>query len=271
VQSKVADHQVRVALPSAYGPWLQGTPGISRAIGRALAAATLDELAHLRATIEAAGVPCDAWCVPRSAADGAFHGAVAALFDRFYLNTEWGWAGFWTERAPAAIRAYLGAFWGALEAAGRADLHVGWTLVPNSMLAGSTDAELATWAAGCHETALEVYLPGDPSLDPHTGLAKWRARAGRIGVDQPATVMVEHGDLLGYLAALSHPEHGAHLWTLASTAAYFAGAWLDKKAAVVSVLGWIRGDVVAGRRASPERAQVLALADALERETGALL
>jgi hypothetical protein len=48
-------------------------------------------------------------------------------------------------------------------------------------------------------------------------------------------------------------------------------AWLDKKDAVVNVLGWVHGDAVARLRAHRKRADVEAVADDLERETGRLL
>lgn len=229
VRAALPGREVRVALPTAYGPALQGTlarPG-QRTLGDALCPPTPDGLRALRQQIEAAGVPCDGWCVPRGdgdvAAEGDLHGRLAGLFDKFILNFEAGWPGFWTRPADvAATNGYLTAFWDALGAAGRADAltgEVGLTWVTNSMLAAVPDDAKRAWIDGTHYDALEVYVPGDPNLDPARGLARWQQVLGRLGVTgRDVVAILARGDLVADAATYSHPTRGVQLWTLQSAA-----------------------------------------------------
>ncbi|MCR4374431.1 MAG: hypothetical protein NUW22_06240, partial [Acidobacteria bacterium] len=208
----------------------QGDPGIDRTLGDTLTARTPEGYGELRARIEAAtGLPCDGWCVPRGTGDpateGTLHGQIAAQFDNFYLNTEWGWPGFWTcPNDVDAIKAYLTAFW---EAAGeRLAGKVLMTWVPNSMLTAASDDAKRAWIDGTNGDVLELYVPDDPNLDPYLGVAKWQKELERLGIDfpwRPIVPMVEHGPLTDYIRDLSDPTHGVHLWTLESTHDYFVG------------------------------------------------
>jgi hypothetical protein len=239
VRRRAPRREARVAIPTAYGPWLQGTEGMQRSLGDDLAPATLEDLAFLRTELEARGVPTDGWCVPRGTGDcaeeGRWHGEVAALFDRFYLNLECGWDGFWTRpRDPEAARAYLGAFWTRLEDLGRAealDGQVGCTWIVNLQADGRLGAmpramsaeSMREWVAGTSFDLLETYGPGGEylgALDPARDLPAWRTYLRSLGIRRRALVpmLAPPNNWRAQAGRWGRGARGAHLWTLASAA-----------------------------------------------------
>jgi hypothetical protein len=213
--------QTRVLLPTLYDDYPQQV--VTRTIGDALAIDNAEDAAAVRAAIEAEGTPCDGWSVPRGTGDieaeGYAHGLVASKFERFVLNWEEGWSGFWTENGAAAVNLWMTGFWRAVSDAGAAERlqgRVGITFVTNlTMRNAATDDEVAAWVGGSHYDALEAYLPGDPGLDPGKALAIWQGRLARIGAtDRPVVVILEHGDLPALVAQYAHPTYGAQVWTL---------------------------------------------------------
>lgn len=261
-------HETRVAIPTCYGPYLQGQMErpLYRTLADELCPASIEGVAALRARFEAAGFPCDGWCVPRSPANGILHGQVAGQFERFFLNTEWGWGGFWLYAANVpAVEQYLEEFRRNSVGVGR----VGWTMVPNTMLDISTNGELRAWAQGTDVVCLETYTPEDPNLDPFKGLNRWFDRAGPLGITQPATLMLEKGDLGDYLANLTEATFGVHLWTLNTTRAGIAAlpdseepmpdppivepGYSELEKRLIGALGYAHGDLVAQLRAETNR------------------
>jgi hypothetical protein len=161
---------------------------------------------------------------------------VAALFDRFYLNLECGWDGFWTRPADAgAARAYLGAFWTRLEELGRAgalDGQVGCTWVVDVQADGGLGAmpramcaeSIREWVAGTNFDLLETYGPGGEyhgSLDPARDVQAWRAYLRGLGVRRRAVVpiLAPPNDWPTQAGRWGQGSRGVHLWTLASCAA----------------------------------------------------
>lgn len=263
-----------VILPTLYDDYPQQE--CRRTIGDALAIDSAEDAARVRAQFEAAGVRCWGWSVPRGtgdvAAEGAKHGAMAAVFETFVLNFEDGWEGFWTADGRAVVDTWLGGFWSA-PGTEHLDGHVGVTMVTNSaMLHAVSDDEARAWCEGTHFWALEAYVPGDPGLDPANSLRLWRERLARIGqADRPVVLILERGDLVGDVERFAEPTWGTQIWPVESALAvnWPAAAppaqlpaaepepcdrpWQAKRPLVLSSAGVIRGDLVAALRAEANR------------------
>ena len=223
VRAAFPGRTVRVAIPTAYGPYLQGAMArpTYRQLGDALCPADLAGVAALRALFEAAGYPCDGWSVPRGRLgdsllsdrdEGAFHGSIAALFARFYWNFEAGWSGFWTEAASVqAATDWVTGYWStAGDALGG---NTGITWVTNSMLTAVPDPAKKVWLGGSNYDILEAYLPGDPNLDPQRAAAIWAATLNALAITgRPVYELVEN-DIAKYVSGAAP----WHLWTLQAT------------------------------------------------------
>lgn len=229
-------HRTIVLLPTVYGGWPQQALS-RRTIGDALAVDSPEDCAAVRAAIEAEGVACGGWSVPRGAGDpwteGYLQGQAAAQFDLFILNYEQ-WKSrendpaeeYWVHpQDPNPVNRFLDGFYAALGDEGRAgQVKIGLTYVTNSMLANAGDDVERAWLARVDFVALEAYYPGDVNLDPANSLAKWARHCREdLGIEPvPACAIVAQGDVVADAAAVSDPELGVQVWTLESAA---TAAW----------------------------------------------
>lgn len=271
-------HQTEILIPTLYDDWPQQV--LSRTLGDALAIDSIDDAATVRALIEADGISCGGWSVPRGTGEiygeGYKHGQVAALFDHFVLNYEDGWSGFWTDDGRWAVDEFMRGFQDGL---GGARPRLGVTFVTNTaMLQAVSPDEAAAWLEHADYVAIEVYVPGDPGLDPDLGAARMRDELAAAGhPDVPIVCILERGDLSTLAAAESHPELGVQVWTIGAALQHtwpdiapppppdVDFGWLAKKDLVVGLAGELQNvadqfGIEAGRKSGPRKSMVLALA-----------
>lgn len=283
------DHTTVVYIPTFYDDWPQQVLS-QRSIGDALAIDNAADAANVRAQIEAEGVLCGGWSVPRATGDaydeGYKQGQAAAAFDYFILNFEDGWAGFWTQNGTYAITQFLTGFWDALKAGGRdsSNFLLGLSFVTNTAMLQAVDAEEgAAWFGGVHYVCVEAYVPGDPGLDPANSLRRMQAELDAAGFpDMRVVCILERGDLVALAQEFDHPELGFQVWTVAVAVAatwpvpednggddvdlpQVDWAWQAKKDVVVSTTGELvavrqQFNDEANRKAGPRKKEVNRLA-----------
>lgn len=204
----IPDHETVVYLPTVYDDWPQQVLG-KRALGDALAVDSPDDCAAVRAAIEATGVRCAGWSVPRGTGDadaeGYLHGLYAATFDEFILNYEQWRSGegqdeeYWVHpQNPAYVHLFMGGFNRALRDQGRVGkVRLGITFVTNSMLVSAGDDVERAWLSYVDYVALEAYYPGDRNLDPANSLRIWREHCiNDLGIEPvPAVAILAGGDV----------------------------------------------------------------------------
>lgn len=275
-------HRTIVLLPTLYDDWPQQALS-KRAIGDALAVDSPADCASVRQAIEACGVACGGWSVPRGTGDayaeGYAHGQAAAQFEVFILNYEQ-WTArendpseeYWVHPQDSSyVNAFMDGFEQALAEAGAAPI-IGLTYVTNSMFTNAGDDVERAWLRRVNFVALEAYYPGDRNLDPAKSLELWAKHCTddlRIAA-VPACAIVAQGDIVTDAQTVSDPAWGVEVWTLEEAArAEWPAAdeppteapvpepeapaepepidipWQQKRGLVINTLGLIHGDELA--------------------------
>lgn len=209
-------HRTVVLIPTLYDDWPQQV--VNRSIGDELAIDSPDDAWNVRAAIEFFGVPCGGWSVPRGTgnvlAEGYKHGLTARYFDHFSLNFEAGWQDFWAPDGRWYVDEWFKGFNDGLQ--GHRPQRLGVTFVTNTaMLQAVSASEGAAWFEQVDYVGIEVYLPGDPGLDPARGTERMRAELAAAGhPDLPIVCILEQGDLPALAQQFSHPDFGVQVWTV---------------------------------------------------------
>lgn len=242
-----------VALPVCYGEYLQGEMERPqyRMIGDELAPNTFEGIAELRGAIEAEGINCWGWSVPRgntrsNYSEGYKHGQCASLFPHgFILNTEWGWDGFWTTpQDPGSWTDFASGFWDAIrdmgmsQRLGGSSARVGATFVvniqPNGSLGAMLNASNEDFDKAVMDSvgflAAETYGPlPDGGLDPAKDIPWLQGYAERLGFSGPSAKRVvgimepkPDGSIIGQLTDWDmSAKYGGHVWTLKEMAGLY--------------------------------------------------
>ena len=240
-----------VALPVCYGQYLQGemeNPQF-RLMSDELSPTSFEGLAALRGEIEAQGINCWGWSVPRgntgdNYSEGYKHGQCASQFPHgFLLNTEWGWNGFWTTPTdPGSWDQFASGFWDAIRDSGMSQrlggsaARIGATFVVDIQSDGVTTGSMLQASTVEFDRAVmdavgflmaETYGPdADGSLDPAKDipwLSDYAVRQGFSGstAKRVVGIMAPHTDN-SMVQQLSDwdttAKYGGQVWTLSEAA-----------------------------------------------------
>jgi hypothetical protein len=208
-------------LPANFGAWPQAQ--CRQNLPPDMRLKSPDDVASVRAIVEAAIVGFGLWSVPVARVDSRQSDVnIPTLCAKFaeaagYWIGNWEPAEFWIENDdPAVMDDWWTQFWNALDDPDAMSGNVAATVIPNSWGMSAYKNSLVNLAAGCGALALEVYgglqtAQEYPSLWPKEGFLTVRA----TGIDANLIPILALANLQSEIKQAYRLGHGnVHLWCI---------------------------------------------------------
>lgn len=202
-------------LPTHFGQWPQSQ--CNQSLPADMLVAAPQDVAPIRAAVEAAGLGFGVWGVPVDLSSPELAASFAAAAGYYVANFEPD--AFWTPGDdPVSVDAWWQRYWDALPDQEALSGNTAATVIPNQWGLSAFKNSLPNLAAGCGALTLEVYgglqtqgsYPS-PNLWPTNGFNQIRA----TGVDANLIPILATANLSSQISLANRLGHGnVHLWAI---------------------------------------------------------